>query len=394
MASSIQGSNQLLVIFLLSLSAYAFYATWGISLLDGTLQHMLDHRGADVPLIPGTQEPLRLHFIGIPPIDYWYTIMVLFFWQAVDGSHPSTSLTGIYFLGQLIGIWTLVYIEGYRIGNEGRTIARTLFWAILMQNLTLACFGPIYFVYHLTSSPTNTRHTQQTLLTAARNLKLLPASVLIGYILPSIWIAIPSPVAQSYASQQAAIAVWTPFPVWVSLAHTILTIGEVTLFNSASEKIVARSSPAESRDIYNSALRAVYLFAIAGCAIVHIGTVATSLSALLFPTIFGAGYTEYFAPNTLLFPQNSSSVASIGAGVLNFMQWDQWIGYTAVLSWVLKSYWSEAPKSAALFHTVLEAIVAIALLGPGGAAVLFVWRRDEIMWAEEVVEKSPNFKTG
>ena len=128
-------SNLPLVLFLISLSAYAFYATWGISLWDGTLNHMLDIRGAAIPLIPGTKEPLRLHFTGIAPIDYWYTIMVLFFWEAVDGSHPATSLTGIYFLGQLVGIWTLVYVEGNRIGNQGLIVARQVFHHFKLSHL-------------------------------------------------------------------------------------------------------------------------------------------------------------------------------------------------------------------------------------------------------------------
>jgi hypothetical protein len=120
-------SNRTVTGFLALLSAYAFFATWGISLLDGTLGLMLDIRLAEVPLIPGTTEPLRLHFTGVGPIDYWYTIMVLFFWEAVDGSHPATSLTGIYFLGQLLPVLTLVFVEGYRFGNMGLTIARYIF---------------------------------------------------------------------------------------------------------------------------------------------------------------------------------------------------------------------------------------------------------------------------
>jgi hypothetical protein len=107
-----------------ALSACAFYATWGISLWDGTMKHMLEIRGAEIPLIPGTDKPLRLHFTGIQPLDYWFTIMVLFFWEALDGSHPATSLTGIYFLGQLVGIWTLVWVEGSRVGNRGLSIAK------------------------------------------------------------------------------------------------------------------------------------------------------------------------------------------------------------------------------------------------------------------------------
>lgn len=103
---------------LLGLSAFAFYITWGASLSNGTLDRMLHIRGAAVPCIPGTHEPLRLRFTGIAPIDYWCTIMVLFFWEAVDGSHPTTSMNGIYFLGQLVGIWTLVWVEGIRRGER------------------------------------------------------------------------------------------------------------------------------------------------------------------------------------------------------------------------------------------------------------------------------------
>lgn len=142
MAFLTQSNQPLLIISLLGLSAYAFYATWGISLWDNTLTYMLDIRGvgkywqgADVPLIPGTKEPLRLHFTGIPPVDYWYTIMVLFFWEAVDGSHPATSLTGVYFLGQLVGVWTLVYVEGCRVGNRGLLVAKYVPYRSLPHSL-------------------------------------------------------------------------------------------------------------------------------------------------------------------------------------------------------------------------------------------------------------------
>lgn len=111
-------------IFMYALSICAFCVTWGISLTDGTMKYILEIRGEDIPIIPGTKESLRLKFTGIPPLDYWFTIMVLFFWEALDGSHPATSLTGIYFLGQLIGLWTLVWVEGYRRGNKGLLIAK------------------------------------------------------------------------------------------------------------------------------------------------------------------------------------------------------------------------------------------------------------------------------
>jgi hypothetical protein len=85
---------------------------------------MLGVLGSDRPLIPGSEQPLRLRYTGIPPLDYWLQVMAVFFWQAVDGSHPTTSLTGLYFLGQLIGIWTILFVEGNRVENRGLKVAR------------------------------------------------------------------------------------------------------------------------------------------------------------------------------------------------------------------------------------------------------------------------------
>ncbi|ORY03479.1 hypothetical protein BCR34DRAFT_492387 [Clohesyomyces aquaticus] len=385
MAIFTQRSNPLFTIILLALSAYAFYATWGISLIDGTLGHMLAIRGAKIPLIPGTHEPLRLHFTGIPPIDYWYTIMVLFFWEAVDGSHPATSLTGIYFLGQLVAVWTLIYVEGNRISNQGLTVAKTLLWTLLMQNLTLACFGPIYFVIHLAVSPmlsssSSTKESPTKLSNATKYLQYLPLSITLGYIVPSIFIGLPAPTIQSYASQQAAIAVWTPFPAWVALFQVLLTWCDSKLSSSST---VGRS---ETSKAYQAALRRVYIFAITGSAFIHIGTITTSMSTVLFPAVYSPIIRSEFAPAHLLFPDNAS-VDTIGAGVLTFMQWDQWIGYTAVLAWALKLLWEVRAFAGAAFVTrvwqVLETVGTTLLLGPGSAAVLLIWKRDETAWAGE-----------
>ena len=204
----------------------------------------------------------------------------------------------------------------------------------MIQNLTLACFGPIYFATHLKTSPTAnytsiTNEKSSSVSAAVRSLEYLPFSLVLGFVFPSILISLPSPKLASYASQQAAIAVWTPFPVWVGLSQALLTWCDA--------KISSRSRPLssiEKRATLQNALRRVYTFTLVGSTIVHIGTVVTSLSTLLFPAIFAAGVGAEFAPTNLLFPKNSR-VSSIGAGVLNFMQWDQWIGYTALLTWVL-----------------------------------------------------------
>lgn len=103
--------------------------------------------------------------------------------------------------------------------------------------------------------------------------------------------------------------------------------------------------------------------------LVHVRTVTISLSTLSFPAIFTPGYIEEFAPANLLFPRNTT-VSTIGAGVLHFMQWDQWIGYSAVLIWAVslrRGSYKHGPTTWAL--SALEVILGSILLGPGGATV-------------------------
>jgi hypothetical protein len=68
------------------------------------------------------------------------------------------------------------------------------------------------------------------------------------------------------------------------------------------------------------------------------------------------------------------------------MQWDQWLESQTVFSWELR----ELPGSSIAERIIIWhhrcSPLAIALLGPGAAAMVFVSRRDDIAW---VVGKVP-----
>jgi hypothetical protein len=250
-----------------------------------------------------------------------------------------------------------------------------------MQNLTLACFGPLYFALHIGTRPTTSlvsvsEKSPQKVNNAARNLQVLPLSVMIGFVFPTLLICLPSPNLVSYGFQQVAIAIWTPFPAWVGLAQMFLTsfIGKFQA-STASTKVDAR----ETRAAYHHALRVVYLFAFAFSAFVHVGTLTFSLSTVLLPSIFSPMAQLEFAPANLLFPQNTGA-HSIGAGVLVFMQWDQWIGYTALLVWIWEICREEGVALMAWktwFWQALWLFMSVLVAGPAGAAVLLLWIRDE-----------------
>lgn len=93
--------------------------TWGRAAADGSLVHLFYAlHGADEYTLPGAKAALRKSFTGILwPIDYLLDVLVIFFWEAVDGSHPATSAIGIYFLGQLFPILVAFYIDSFRAGH-------------------------------------------------------------------------------------------------------------------------------------------------------------------------------------------------------------------------------------------------------------------------------------
>lgn len=107
--------------------------TWGRAVADGTLVHLFNAlHGADEYILPGTKTVLRKSFTGIYwPTDYLLNVLVIFFWEAVDGSHPATSAIGIYFLGQLFAIVVAFYTDCLRAGHGlGSSLIKSVlhFW--------------------------------------------------------------------------------------------------------------------------------------------------------------------------------------------------------------------------------------------------------------------------
>ena len=103
---------------LVILSAAAYYATWHILLNNGTTQHMARIRDLGPRLLPGTTKPVRTVYTGVPSIDYQLTVLVLLFWEIVNGSAPVGSLFSFHFATQIACGWGLLMIESLRRGNQ------------------------------------------------------------------------------------------------------------------------------------------------------------------------------------------------------------------------------------------------------------------------------------
>ena len=105
------------------LSVAAYYATWHILLNNGTTEYMARIRDVGPRTLPGTTEPVRTVYTGIPTIDYQLTVMALFFWEMVDGSFPAGSLFCFHFATQIVCGWGLLMIESLRHGNQWTVVS-------------------------------------------------------------------------------------------------------------------------------------------------------------------------------------------------------------------------------------------------------------------------------
>jgi hypothetical protein len=102
-----------------ALGLVGFWGTHGRSGADGSTALISEALESPTPyFLPGTQSALVKTFTGFQsPIDYILRLLVLFWWEAVDGSHPTTSTISLYFLGQLLPCITIIYLNALR-GNK------------------------------------------------------------------------------------------------------------------------------------------------------------------------------------------------------------------------------------------------------------------------------------
>lgn len=107
-------------IALLILAAAAFWTLWGFPYTNGLLS-MLGDLPKPGAYLPGpTQIPMKQRYTGIKVVDDRLTVLVGFFYTAIDGNRVDVSLHGLDLGGQVVAAWILMVVEGMRMGNRGK----------------------------------------------------------------------------------------------------------------------------------------------------------------------------------------------------------------------------------------------------------------------------------
>lgn len=101
------------------------YNTWGRTILNGTFGKLLVALFGGPYLLPGTDIVMSTKFTGnYWPTDMLFDVMVVFFWEVVDGSHPRTSAIGLYFIGQVLPVTAGMYVDTYRLCHKNKILFR------------------------------------------------------------------------------------------------------------------------------------------------------------------------------------------------------------------------------------------------------------------------------
>ncbi|KAK8220754.1 hypothetical protein IWZ01DRAFT_18490 [Phyllosticta capitalensis] len=368
-------------IFLPALLAAAIYGCFVCSFNNGLIPNISAHLLRGDAVIPGTDVPLKRHYTGIGPIDQQLAFLQIFFWPITSGKSPRLFLQGIHFVGQAGAYWTVMVLEAMRTGNKGRIITFTSVFGLLYQNFSLAFTIPIWATMYLFTKrkrPSSALPVALSLPTPS--IAALPPAVFLGLTVPSIAMALPSPALVSHEFHQTAVAVWQPFPLWISLAWYVMRPLFAT--RSTTERL---SAPGKTY----AALSRVHVFALFLAVSSHVCAMTLSLGTVLVPNAFAPHIVMAFDPIGVFLPRVTSPGAlyPMNEGVLRFLQWDEAVSCAAALVWAGAVYRGDTREKGSFFAGLVGRMLLWTVVGgPAAAVVALVWARDESILCAAVDE--------
>lgn len=255
---------------------------------------------------------------------------------------------------------------------------------------------PLYALAHL--------HCSRTALNDPRSLakevrpreiiflRTLVPSIVLGYLIPTVLMCLPF----SWFVHQWIAALWQGFPLWVFTLQYILGFayrrfgpnfgsvsrGMATTISLEQSSVVHEQPLGGDHTLEMNALNTVYLFSIGVSTFTHLATVSLVLSRILFPKLFSKFALEALSFQQVFLPPASYlslPMKSMGVAILNFFQYDQYVGAVATVTWAM-ILWCHSQRSGnrrrGFVKQMGKTLVISILAGPGTAFVALVWDRD------------------
>ncbi|KAL9948847.1 hypothetical protein D7B24_004951 [Verticillium nonalfalfae] len=365
---------------LLALGGFGVLSVGGLLFLNGWMDMKDDLMAQPEPILPGAGGPARTYFTGSAAVDEALTGILMFYYPCVSGEMPALSFFTAYMAGQVLPIHTALLLESSRAGHHGTMLAIPVIWGMTYQSIPFGIILPLYAIAYIWLSPLakptqpGTSRAANQLPTDLARLQTTSSAMLLGFVLPSVLAALPSPSVISRDSQQIFLALWQVFPIWVSLSHWFLAAAAQTFGFVVGPTHVSPTASLQS-------LRQVYRTTLKCTSLVHFGVFALAAFPQLRPVVHGGLLQErvslwdIFVPSSALSPKQIKTMAE---GSLTPLQYDLYCACAAMA--ILVSYLAYTVgglNRAAGLSTIGGLLRRSVVVGPGGAMLWALWDRDE-----------------
>lgn len=249
-----------------------------------------------------------------------------------------------------------------------------MLFGLTAQVLTFAFATPLFLGLQLSSSITARRPNADNIRIPRAVLAALPLIFVVGFMVPSHAMILPAPEVISVDWKQIAIAIWQPWPAYVSILSTVAYYVLSPFFSNHRASM--------------SGLRWVYAFAFLNASVSHLVSWVLSLATIFVPGMFQDRFLEALHPAKVFevpLPWSGLQVETVAQGVHAFLRWDYLIGSAGVLVWALSLYvvaHKQILSTVSWVSLLVKVSVLTAVAGPTGAAVELMWERDELVFSE------------
>jgi hypothetical protein len=254
------------------------------------------------------------------------------------------------------------------------------------QSVTVACTLPCLYLVHANTSPLAHDPRASNALPSRADTYSVPLSLLSGFALPAVLIALPFPSVLSTNQHQIWLALWQAFPVLVAISHSVNYI-------LVSTQLPATSDTRENRA---RSLKQTYGLLKQAGRYAHWTTLSICLWATVYPGAFAPkvssrlSFGHVFIPSAFTLGQ---AVPSAVAGSHLFLQWDRITGIACTLLWCGGMYAQAGIKTGkdlkpreAVWRG-LSLLARMALDGAAATAVGIMEERDDLLLEAEGTDK-------
>ncbi|KFY16275.1 hypothetical protein V492_01451 [Pseudogymnoascus sp. VKM F-4246] len=339
-------------------------------------------------LLLGGPAVLRTVYSHFGPLDAQLTPLIPFFWPVVTGATPELSLFGVYMGGQLLSCLAIVVIEGERIGNAWGPIGFPTIWATSWIFIPFGFVQPVHNLIHVLFSRLGRTVGQvdaNAISVNAKRMALLPVSLALGFIIPSVVVCLPSPEVLSYHSRQGFLGSWQFFAISTAVWQFILT--RLISDNTINRLLGIGESPQRKAA---KALRNTYRFVLVVTGFSH---------SLILDVVLYHAFIQSYSPSTVdplhpllvfqpISPFSNEKLEAFERGILSLLQYDTYFAGASSLTWALYLYSSARPDTT-FASLVGKATLFTVLFGPCGAALAVMKERDEAVFADSEKNDAP-----